>query len=306
MAMRLITRADFDGLVCAVILKHTKVIDSIKLVHPKDVQDGLVEVTTNDVLANVPYVPGCGMWFDHHSSEEERGSLNFKFKGDARVAPSTARVLYEYYGGKDLLSQFDELVEVADKVDSAQLDIDDVLNPKGWVLLSFIMDPRTGLGRYHDYRVSNYQLMEMLIEEMRNKSEDEILSLPDVEQRVVRYFEQDAEFREMIFAHTKTDGNVIFTDLRGVEKISTGNRFLIYSLYPQQNISLWVTDGRAKLNVAIAVGKSIFNRTSNTDIGSLMLKYGGGGHKAAGTCQVPYADADRAIGEIVAQLKKDG
>lgn len=306
MTMRLITRADFDGLVCAVILKHIKVIDSIKLVHPKDVQDGLVEVTANDVLTNIPHVPGCGMWFDHHSSEEERGSLNFKFKGDARVAPSTARVLYEYYGGKDLLSQFDELVVVADKVDSAQISIDDVLNPKGWVLLSFIMDPRTGLGRYHDYRISNYQLMEMLIDEMRVKPEEEILSLPDVEQRIVRYFEQDAEFRDMIVAHTKTDGNVVFTDLRGVETIATGNRFLIYSLYPQQNISLWVTDGRAKLNVAIAVGKSIFNRTSNTDIGSLMLAYGGGGHKAAGTCQVVYADADRVIGEIMTQVKQAG
>ena len=304
--MRLLTRSDFDGLACAALLKELGVIDCWKFVHPKDMQDGIEEVTDEDVLANVPYVKGCKMWFDHHSSESERLGQDIVFEGESRLEDSAARVIYEYYGGKERLPHFETMVIAVDKVDAAKLTKDEILNPEGWVLLGFIMDPRTGLGRFRDFRISNYTLMENLIDACATQNIDEILSNPDVAERVKLYFEQDALFREMLKEHTRTDGNAIITDLRGVETIYTGNRFLIYSLFPDQNISIWAVDGRGKQNCPIAVGHSVLNRTSKTNVGALMLKYGGGGHFQVGTCQVPYEEADRVIGEMVAKMNSDG
>ncbi|MCL1828565.1 MAG: exopolyphosphatase [Oscillospiraceae bacterium] len=297
--MRLLTRSDFDGLACAALLKELKVIDRWKFVHPKDIQDGLVEVTEEDVLANVPYVKGCKMWFDHHSSENERLGKDIVFEGESRLEDSAARVIYEYYGGKEKLPGFETMITAVDKVDAAKLTKEEILDPEGWVLLGFIMDPRTGLGRFRDFRISNYELMERLIDECVSKSIDEILRDPDVEERVKLYFEQDALFRKMIFEHTHVEGNVIISDLRGVETIYTGNRFLVYSLFPEQNISVWVIDGRGKQNCPIAVGHSVLNRSCKTDVGALMLKHGGGGHFQVGTCQVLYDDADKVIEDIV-------
>ncbi|MCC8189598.1 MAG: exopolyphosphatase [Planctomycetes bacterium] len=285
--MRLLTRADFDGLACAALLKEQGVIDSWKFVHPKDMQDGKVTVNDHDVLANVPYVPGCKLWFDHHQSETERLGADFSFAGASRPALSAARVIYEYYDGDNTLSRFQDLVNAVDKVDSASLSAEEIGHPSGWILLGFIVDPRTGLGRVRKFRLGNFEFMEMLIDACRDKSIDEILSLPDVQERVRVYRDQEALFRDMIAKVTRTDGNVIISDLRGVDPIYTGNRFLIYSLYPDQNISVWVVDGREKINCPIAVGHSVVNRTSKPDVGSLLLRYGGGGHSKGGTCQVP-------------------
>jgi len=268
-------------------------------------QDGVVEVTDNDVLANVPFVKGCNMWFDHHSSENSRINADEDFKGMSRVEDSAARVIYEYYGGRDRLPHFETMIRAVDKVDSGKLTRDEILNPDGWVLLGFIMDPRTGLGRFRDFRISNYELMENLIDACAEQDIDAILKNPDIQERVELYFEQDALFREMVAAHTWLDGNVIVTDLRGVETIYAGNRFLIYSLYPEQNVSLWIVDGRGKLNCPIAIGHSIINRTCKSNIGELCLKHGGGGHFQVGTCQVLYDDCDDVIKEVVASLKAD-
>jgi len=304
--MRLLTRSDFDGLACAALLKEAGIVNEMKFVHPKDIQDGIIEVTKNDVLANIPYVEGCGLWFDHHSSEEERRAYG-KFEGASYSAPSAAQVIYDHYGGKKRFSsKFDELMEAVNKSDSGQLTKDDILNPKGWILLSYIMDPRTGLGRYRDYRISNYQLMENMIDYCRTKSIDEILEIDDVKERVKRYFEHDKPFGEMLISHSRVDGNVVITDLRGVEETHCGNRFMIYCLYPETNISIRIIDGKNKQNAVFAVGYSIINRTSKTDVGSLMLKYGGGGHRQSGTCQVTYGDVDRVLGKMVEQMKKDG
>lgn len=304
--MRLLTRSDFDGLICAVLLKEAGVIDALDFVHPKDMQDGIVEVTENDVLANVPLIQGCGLWFDHHSSEEERLELKGQYKGDSHLAPSAARIIYEYYGGAERFPGYEEMMLGVDKSDSGQLTVDEVLNPKRWILLSFIMDPRTGLGRFQDYRISNYQLMEDLIDYCRQIPIEQILELPDVKERVIRYFEQDKLFREMLLKHSHTEGNVIVTDLRGVDPIYTGNRFVIYSLFPAQNISVWVIDGKNKQNCVISVGHSIINRSSQTDVGSLLLKYGGGGHRKVGTCQVAYEQAEQSMNAIIAQLRERG
>lgn len=304
--MRLLTRSDFDGLACGALLKELGMIDEWKFVHPKDIQDGLVEATENDVLANVPYVPGCKLWFDHHSSESQRLDSNLKFEGESRIADSAARVIYDYYGGKERLPHFEEMVVAVDKVDSAKLTADEILNPVGWVLLGFIMDPRTGLGRFRNFRISNYELMETLIDACRSQNIDTILQNPDVQERVELYFEQDALFREMLDKYTHVDGNAIITDLRGVETIYAGNRFVVYSLHPKQNISLWIVDGRGKQNCPIAVGHSIINRTSKTNVGALLLQYGGGGHHQVGTCQVPYDDADKVIEELLTRIRADG
>lgn len=304
--MRLITRSDFDGLVCAVLLNAIGVIDDRKFVHPKDVQDGLIEVDEFDVLANVPYMPGCGLWFDHHSSEEIR-LKGTKFQGSLNEqAESTARVIFEYYGGVGIFGHhFDELLEAVDKSDSAKFSVEDITSPKGGVLLSFIMDARTGLGRYKDYRISNYDLMDQLIEYCQIMSIEDILELPDVKERVVRYIEHQKKFGETLKAHSWTDANVLVTDFRKLEETPSGNRFLVYTMYPETNISIRLFKGKLG-NTVLAVGYNIFNKTSNTDVGALMLKYGGGGHKAAGTCQVENEKADQVLKEMVEQMKHDG
>jgi nanoRNase/pAp phosphatase (c-di-AMP/oligoRNAs hydrolase) len=300
--MRLLTRSDFDGLACAAILKSLNIIDHWEFVHPKDMQDGHVVVTENDVLANVPYVEGCGMWFDHHLSESTRVGKDVLVPGEYRPAPSAARIVYEYYGGAEEIPHFDELVKATDKVDAGQLSKEEVYAPQGWVLLGCIMDPRTGLGRFRNFTIPNYKLMENLIESCADMSIDEILEIPDVKERVEVYKEQSEKFEAMVREHTTIRENVICTDLRNVETIYVGNRFMVYSLYPEQNVSVWIVDGRAKQNCAIAVGYSILNRTCDADIGDLMLKHGGGGHKMVGTCQVPYDKADEAIEDILETL----
>jgi len=301
--MRLITRSDFDGLACGSLLEALGLIDEWLFVHPKDIQDGLVEATESDIVANVPYIPGCGLWFDHHSSEEERLGKGVEFKGVSKIAPSCARVIYEYYGGDEKLGRFSEMMKYVDKMDSADLTRDEVLNPSGWVLLGLIADPRTGLGRIHSFTVSNLDLMRRLSKETFSMPIEKILELPDVKERVDVYFEQQQYFVEMVEKYARVEGSAVYVDLRDVETIFAGNRFLLYTLYPEQNISVWVVDGKKKVNTVVTVGHSVFNRTSAVDVGSLMLKYGGGGHKAVGTCQVPYEETDRVIREIVAAVR---
>jgi len=300
--MNLLTRSDFDGLACAALLKDLGVIDSWTFVHPKDVQDGLVPVTSNDVLANVPFVEGCGLWFDHHSSEEERiGKVSFE--GSVRLLDSTARVIYEYYKDKHDLSKFDEMLVSVDKVDAAKLTLEEILHAKDWIMLGFVMDPRTGLGRFRDFRISNHQLMLELIDLCRTQTIDMILQNPDVQERIDLYNTHFALFIDMLRRQSRAKGSVIVTDMRDVDPIFAGNRFSIYSLFPDQNVSIWIVDGKNKQNCSIAVGYSILNRTASADIGSIMLKYGGGGHKQVGTCQVSNADCDRVVGEILAMLQ---
>ncbi len=302
LTVRLVTRSDFDGLVCGALLLEAGIIDSWKFAHPKDLQDGLVEINENDCLANVPYVEGCGLWFDHHSSEHERLELEGKYKGESRITPSCARIIYEYYGGEKRFPQFGEMMEAVDKVDSGNLTIDEVMNPKGWILVGFLMDPRTGLGRWRQFTIPNYRLMEVLMEACRTKSTEEILNLSDVRERIEVYSEQTEKFKEMVEKYTRVEGNVIISDLRGVDPIYTGNRFMIYSMYPEQNISAWVVSGRGGKGCSAAVGYSILNRTCEVNVGSLMLKYNGGGHKKVGTCQFSDETMESELPKMLAEL----
>jgi oligoribonuclease NrnB/cAMP/cGMP phosphodiesterase (DHH superfamily) len=301
--MRLLTRSDFDGICCAVLLKELGIIDSMEYAHPKDLQDGKISVGADDVLANVPFVEGAGLWFDHHSSELERENVPVDFKGRSEAEKSCARVIYNYYDGKGL-DKYNEMLKFVDLVDSASFEkVDDILNPTGWILLGFICDPRTGLGYHQEYRIGNLQLMEDLVSHIMGKSIDDILALPDVKERAVRYFANNEIFKTFLKEHSRVDGPIIITDTRGKDDIPPGNRFLVYSLHPEANIDVRLIDGRQGKTVAISVGHSVLNRTSNVDVGALMLKYGGGGHKQVGTCQVDVNDSETVIAEIVEAIK---
>jgi oligoribonuclease NrnB/cAMP/cGMP phosphodiesterase (DHH superfamily) len=297
--MRLVTRSDFDGLICAVLLKHIGKIDSIQFVHPKDLQDGLFAVTADDVLTNVPFVEGCGLWFDHHATEVERVVGKIPFKGECRLAPSASRVVYDYFGGPEQFPGMDEMMLAVDKADSAQFTRDEILRPEGWNLLSFVMDSRSGLGRFKDYRISNYQLMLDLIDACLRLNIEQILNLPDVQERVKRYFEHDVLFREMVKKHSRTVGEVIISDLRDVDPIFCGNRFLVYAMHPKQNCSIWIVNGRDNRNVSFACGHSIINKTSKADIGAIVRKFGGGGHRVAGTCQVDHEAVETTLQALI-------
>lgn len=301
--MRLLTRSDFDGSVCAALLLELGLVDGILYIHPKDLQDNKIEVTGDDILANVPFVEGCGLWFDHHSSEHERLKLEGKFKGASELEPSAAQVIYEYYkkdqvaAGK--LKKFEDLIKIVGIADSAQFSKDDILNPTGWIMLAFIADPRTGLGYKRSFRISNFELMKKLPEYLRSKTAEEILALPDFQERVQVYHEETSKYKALLARTTRIEGNAILIDFRGIAENPVGNRFMEYVLYPEQNISVRIVDGRDKQFAMISVGHSILDRTSLVDVGSLVLKYGGGGHKQVGTCQVEYDDVDRIVGEML-------
>jgi nanoRNase/pAp phosphatase (c-di-AMP/oligoRNAs hydrolase) len=304
---RLVTRSDFDGLVCAVLLKDLDMIDEIKFVHPKDMQDGKIEITSDDITTNLPYVEGAYLAFDHHLSETIR---NQEIKNNHIIdpsAPSAARVLFKYYGGKEKFTEISEaMMDAVDKSDSAQFAKEEVLHPENWVLLNFLMDARTGLGRFRDFRISNYQLMMQLIDYCKAHSIEEILNLPDVKERVDLYFEQEEKFKDQIQRCAKVYQNLVVLDLRNEEVIYAGNRFMIYALFPECNISIHVLWGLKQQNTVLAVGKSIFKKDSQTNIGELMLKYGGGGHQNAGTCQIQNDQAEEVLKELITQINQDG
>ena len=313
--MRLVTRPDFDGLACAVLLEELGIINDYLFMHPKDIQDGNISLSKNDVLANVPYCSGCGLWFDHHSTELERlqlskksgyGSLTRAYRGFARLSPSCARVIYDYYNGPKELKKFDDsgLMWAIDKYDPADLSQNDILSPEKWILLAFIIDVRTGLGRYKNFRINHLELLQNTIKYCRTLSIEEILEIPDIVERIDLYFEHQEEYKQIIKNHSRAENNVIVIDYRDQPETVVGNRFIEYALYPDQNVSVKTFWGMNKQNVVLSVGHSIINRSSQKDVGSLMLKYGGGGHFKVGTCQIDTKNADSVIREVIDTLKE--
>lgn len=303
---RLVTRSDFDGLVCAVLLKHLDMIDDIKFVHPKDMQDGKIEIASTDITTNLPYVSGVHLAFDHHVSETLRSEELQRNHIINSAAPSAARVVWNHFGGKERFpAAWGEMMAAVDKADSAQFTIEEVLKPQGWVLLNFLMDARTGLGRFRDFRVSNYQLMMDLIDYCKDHSIDDIIELPDVKERAELYFEHARKFRDQIQRCSAVRGKLVVLDLRNEEIIYAGNRFMIYALYPKCNVSIHAIWGVKRLNTVFAIGKSITNRTSEVNIGQLMLRYGGGGHENAGTCQVDNTRAEAVLSELIETITAD-
>ncbi len=297
--MRLVTRADWDGLVSAVLLTTVEQIEAIQFAYPKDIQDGKVSISENSIVVNLPYHPNAALWFDHHSSEEDLAVPTAAFtaiKGKFGMAPSAARLIYDYYGGDARLAKYTDLLEATDRVDSAQLTEEDVLNPAGYILLAYTVDPRSGL-RGHD--LEEYFLL--LADWLKTKALDEILALPEVKRLTERLRADDHRFREALLKYSRLEDNVVITDFRGMP-IPAGNRYLVYTLFPRANVSARFYDGRPG-HSSIAVGHSLFNRTCKVNVGKLLGEYGGGGHVGAGTAQFPNAEAEAKFGEIVARLK---
>jgi nanoRNase/pAp phosphatase (c-di-AMP/oligoRNAs hydrolase) len=278
-------------------------IEQIKFVHPKDMQDGKVDIGPKDITTNLPYVPGAHLVFDHHSSEVERnGAMASNYVIDPDAA-SAARVVYEHFGGRDAFPRrWDAMMAAVDKADSARFTRDEILQPEGWVLLNYLMDPRTGLGRFRNFRISNYELMMELIEACRTHDIAEIMRLPDVQERVEVYRAHRDQFRLQLERCAKIYGRLAVLDLRNEEVIFAGNRFMVYALYPETNVSIHVLWGLRQQNTVFATGKSILNRSSTANIGELMLQYGGGGHANAGSCQVEIAHASDVLAKLIAAL----
>lgn len=300
----LYTRSNFDGLVCAVLLKEIGLIDDVKFVHPKDVQDGKIQLGENDITASLPYSSGVYMAFDHHSSEAVRTK-------DVRdnyiiepAAPSSARIIYEYFGGENRFSStLYDLMEAVDRADCTSFNEEDILNPQGWVLLNYLMDPRTGLGRYRNFNISNYNLMLKLVDLCSKKSITEIMEDPDVRERIALYNEEQEKFKEQIQRCTKVDGKVAILDVRNEEVIHVGNRFMVYALFPECNVSVHIFHGKQNQNTVFAVGKSIVNRSCPVDIGAMLYEYAGGGHMNAGTCQVENDKAEETLTSILNRIE---
>ena len=294
--MRLVTRGDLDGLACAVIVTSKEKIDSILLIHPQDVTDRRYEITKDDILANLPYHPECGKWFDHHLLTESNAKPPTEFDGKYGLAPSAAQLVWDYYG-KD--PRFERLVLETNRLDAAQLTMQDVLDPQDYILFGFTIDGRTGLGAYQSY-------FEKCVDWMKTMSIKDVLEQPEVAERVRRMKEEDERFRASLQKHSRLEGNVVFTDFREVERPPIGNRFLVYTLFPESNVSLRVHWGPGRSFVVAAVGHSIFNRSCRTNVGELMSKFGGGGHRGAGTTPIPAPKAEEAVAEILETLRKNG
>lgn len=295
--MRLVTRADLDGLTSAILLSEVVSLESVEFAHPKDVQDGKFEITNDDILANLPYDSRAALWFDHHLSQVDEGTRG-DIKGKFALAPSAARVIADHYQSPRF-QRYEELLKATDKLDSAQLTRDDIVEPKGWVLVGYTLDPRSGLGAFREY-------FKHLMNLARTKTLDEILQDPEVKAHVARMARENDAFRQSLMETSKQDGNVVVTDVRGKRSLPTGNRFLIYDLFPSSNVSVRVADGHDGSYVSIQVGRSILNRTCKTNVGALMAQYGGGGHEGAGTCQPPTAECEKTLREIVETLKRNG
>lgn len=301
--MRLITRGDLDGLTSAVIITMKEPIGEILLIHPQEITDRRIDVRSDDILANVPYHPNAALWFDHHLLTDSNAKPPENYKGRYRVAPSAARLVYEYYLEKTPndpdLKRLAKLVDETDRLDAAKLTPDDVENPRDYILLGYTIDSRTGLGAFRDYFLK-------LVEWLKTMPIDKVLQQPEVKERIDRIRRDQDEFRALLQRNSFRMNNVVVTDLREMEQLPAGNRFLIYTLFPESNVSLRVHWGPQRNSVIAAVGHSIFNRTCKTSVGELMSKYGGGGHRGAGTCVLPLDTAAEAIDEILFELQANG
>ena len=296
--MRIITRGDLDGLTCAVLLKEMEDVSDIVFVHPREIQDGKADIRKGDIIANLPYDPRCSMWFDHHISEEQRAKPPADLKGAHGEAPSAARLIYEHYDDPKI-KRFERLVEETDRMDSAHLNVDDVVDPKGYVLLFYTIDPRSGLGNFEQY-------FNRLVDLIRKRPVDDVLSDAEVKRRSRLILEEQDRFASFLRKQSRLEGNVVVTDVRGMKDQPKGNRFLVYTLFPECNVSVRIFDGKESRNVVGAIGHNIFNRTCKTNVGELCAIYGGGGHVGAGTVQFDHGVADSKFSEIIQKLKQAG
>jgi len=295
--MRLVTRGDLDGVTSAVLITTMEKNVDIELIHPQDITDKKFEIKSNDIIANLPYHPHCAMWFDHHEFTIGSERPSDTFKGKHEIAPSVARVIYEYYAS-DRLEPYEYLVKETDRFDSAQLTFQDVLNPKGIILLGFTIDARTGIGKFKEYFV-------LLVNWLKSLPIEEVLSQSLVKKRVQLLKENNEQFLKILHENSRREGNVVITDFRSLDKVPIGNRFLVYTLFPKTNISIRLQWGPGKKFVAMTLGHNIFNKTSRANCGQICSEFGGGGHKGAAACPLTPDKAEKQIAEIIRRIRED-
>jgi hypothetical protein len=297
--MRLVTRGDLDGLTCAVLLSLNEDIDSISLIHPQDISDGRADIRPGDIIANLPYHPGCALWFDHHLHTATANVPPEAFRGAFAQAPSAARLVYEYYGGEEAMPQFAELVRETDRLDSANLTPGDVLDPQAYIKLGFTIDGRSGLGTFERYFL---HLVELL---RAGTPMAAIMDDPGVKKRCDLLESENERFCQDLRSHSRVDGNVVVTDFRDLDHTPIGNRFLVYALYPEVNVSARIHWGPNRSFPMLLLGHSIFRRTCKTNVGELASRYGGGGHRGAGSIPL-MEDPDQQIAMVIGELKANG
>lgn len=303
---RLLTRGDLDGLVCGVLLRHLDLAGEIVLIDsPGEMSSGKVDVLPDDIIANLPYVPGAHLCFDHHVSETIRNRPTPGYIIDPD-APSAARVIYEYYGGNKAFPPFfNELMKAVDKADSGNFTREEILHPSGWSLLNFLVDKRTRVEEWGKFAIDETAFKLGIIESMGSMTIDELMKSPDVAQRTEVYFRYEEKYRKQLASTVNLYANIAVFDFRQCGSIYPGNRFIIYALYPQCNLSIQIKQETDNPVTTFSVGKSIINKSSEANIGELMYAYGGGGHRAAGACHVPNDEAGRVFDEIVERLMEN-
>ena len=296
--MRLVTRGNMDGLTCAVLVSHAERLDGIELIHPQDITNDKFLVEQGDIIANLPYHPTCLKWFDHHSATRTYDKPPTRFDGKYGLSPSTARLVYDYYlADNPGYKLYDELVKATDRYDSGQVTIEEVTNPEGHILVGFTTDPRTGLGKFKDYFMK-------LVETFEEGTLEDVLALAEVKERARRIAEEREQFLKVVNQRSRLEGRVIVTDLRDVEALPVGNRFLIYTLFPEANVSIRIAWGPEREFVVATVGHSIFNRTCPVHVGGLMSRYGGGGRRGAGATPLSADKADELISQLIVKLNE--
>ncbi|MBR1680828.1 exopolyphosphatase [bacterium] len=302
---KLLTRADLDGVMSATLLKKFGMIDEIEFCHPKDMQDGKIEVTDNNIITNLPYNENAHFVFDHHFSDDVRAYNRKSNHIINPVAKSATRVIYEYFGGADKFpKEWGEMLDCVDRADSGNVSEEEIKNPKGWLMLNYLLDPRTGLGRYDKkFRLNNFDFMRYVIDIIQSTSDiQEILDAPDVKARVDFYMIEQEKFVEQLKHCSTVKNNVVVVNYKDEEEIHVGNRFMVYTMFPECNVSIHKIMGQDGTKTVFAVGKSVINRTSQLNVAELMSEHGGGGHRNAGTCQVPHEQADKVIEDILEKL----
>lgn len=293
--MRIVTRPDFDGIVCAVLLSDiVGATTPIKWAEPNAVQNRQVEIKKGDIIANLAYHENCSLWFDHHLSNQIPGSFNGAF----RIAPSAARVVFNYYKGK-FKRDYGELVNETDKIDSANLSLDEVFHPENYSYISLDMT-------INCQNPADEPYWNRIVELLGNYDINRVLDESEVKNRIKKAVQKNKEYVRCLKAYSTREENVIITDFRPLKKAPSGNRFLVFCLFPEANVNVKIRyHDHDRDKVIVSVGHSIINRSCKVNCGILCSRFSGGGHKGAGSCSFPAGQAQKNLAAILDTLMQN-
>ncbi|CAH2029850.1 hypothetical protein [Trichlorobacter ammonificans] len=295
---RLLTKCDIDGMACGILLKERGLVEEVRFCQAWEIDNGSMAIGDSDITAGLPCRPQAWLAFDHY---QDAASVRTERIIVDTTRRSTARVIHDYFGASAFGAVPGELLRAVDRVVSAEVTLDDILYPSGWVLLSHLIDHRTGLERYRRFGMDTAALIGLLTDWCRQYTIWEVLSLPALEERNACYFACAEAYKAQILRCASVHRNLVVVDLRDEETIYPGNRFMIYALFPECNVSLQIT--RTTAGVAFQAGKSFLDRSFAEDIGRLMRRYGGGGHANAGRCDMPEERADEVARGLTGALR---